>query len=96
MAVDQGLINFPERRDDGSIIVKVGDHGGVNKQPINLGWMLESFLQHKGISYIVENGMIGRTYVFDPRNNSINYVDQSVMDKVEEIENGFNRWDLKN
>ncbi len=47
-----GLLTTPPISGQPYFSVSVNDHGGANEQPLHFGWMLESFLQQKGIGYI--------------------------------------------
>ena len=79
------LIPFPQKFTDNSFIVYVNDHGGVNKQPLNLGWMLESFLQQRGIAYLAHNSMCGKSYVFNPSLGELQCLEKETLTKISDL-----------
>jgi hypothetical protein len=41
-----------EREGDGYVSISVNDHGYQTNDPLRVGWMVESYLQQKGIGYV--------------------------------------------
>jgi hypothetical protein len=47
------------------------EHNGLQRTPALLGWMLETFLQHKNIPYFVSNLSAGKSYFYKPEQRQI-------------------------
>ncbi len=69
-AQEQGVIETPPITGQPFFSVSVDDHGYVNEQPLYFGWMLESFLQQKGVGYIGNHSSSGYFW-YDPRQRKI-------------------------
>ncbi len=85
-------IPFPQEDGDFCVRTYVNDHGAANYQPINFGWMVESFCQQTGIPYLAFNGMVGKTYVYDPRTQRLNVFDGA---KAEQINSSLHELRMK-
>lgn len=72
---ETGVLLSPSVSGSGFFVVSANDHGAVNEQPLNLGWMLESFLQQKGIAYLGWNS-IHRNYFYDPTKQKVTLLDE--------------------
>lgn len=84
-AIETGTLPFPERSGEAMFMVTVNDHGAVNNQPMNLGWMLESFLQQRGIPYIAHNGMCHQWYVFNSAQKKLEFLDNGIFERLNEL-----------
>ena len=51
--------------DSCRMLVETHDHNGLPQNPIRIGWGLETILQHHGVSYLVNNPMCNKLYIYD-------------------------------
>ena len=52
---------------------------------MNLGYMLESFLQQRGIAYVAHNGMCGKSYVFNPTKGKLEFLEKGTYGKIYDL-----------
>lgn len=62
-----------DRANLGSLLVHKHGHGGYQAGSIimPIGWMMESFLQQRGIGYVAVNLSYKENYLYDPKTNHI-------------------------
>jgi hypothetical protein len=84
-AIEQELFDFPESEGSGAVRLYVDDHGAVNKQPLNWGRMLETFLQQRGIPYMASNSMCDKNYVYDPSRKRLRFISDEIYERITDI-----------
>jgi hypothetical protein len=65
-------------------------HHDETHDPANGGWIIESMLQQRGISYLVSNGVLDTSYFYDPGTQSINFADFNITRKNLDDWDGWN------
>ncbi len=58
-------------KNEASVLVHSHEHEGMSCNPVRVGWLVESMLQQKGISYYVDNRTLGMNYCYNPEKNEI-------------------------
>ncbi|MEK6942747.1 MAG: hypothetical protein AABX00_01650 [Nanoarchaeota archaeon] len=62
----------------GSLFVESWDHEGQGSHPKRIAWMVESLLQQRGISYLVNIPHINVAYKFDAKTNSVTILEKPI------------------
>jgi len=56
------------------ILICSHDHNDMPSNPASMGWLTETFLQHRGIPYFVNNYTYGTAYVYNPESQHIEFL----------------------
>lgn len=59
----------------GSFFIHAHEHENMTFHPAQIGWMVESLLQQRGIAYFVNNETYGRQYVYNPQSQQIEFIE---------------------
>ncbi|MBI1935487.1 hypothetical protein HYS31_03525 [Candidatus Woesearchaeota archaeon] len=63
----------PKNRNGSRILFHKHEHSELRDGIVRVGWALESLLQHRGIPYIVFNGVVDKNYFYEPSKNKIKF-----------------------
>ncbi|PIS09459.1 hypothetical protein COT75_01515 [Candidatus Beckwithbacteria bacterium CG10_big_fil_rev_8_21_14_0_10_34_10] len=69
--IRQADLSVRDKSKTGTFLAHSHDHGGLVRNPVSIGWMLESLLQQKGVPYFVHNRILGADYIYNPEINKI-------------------------
>lgn len=72
----QGKLGLPvDRYKKGPrFLVHSHEHVGMTYKPAEIGWLTESLLQQRGISYFVNNHTYGKAYIYNPETQHIEFL----------------------
>lgn len=72
----KGLLGMNPTQKQGlsSFLIHSHEHEGMTFKPAKIGWVTESLLQQRGISYFVNNDTYDASYIYNPETRKIEFL----------------------